>query len=178
MFGAIVCAFVSQSAELPLVEFTTSGRGAFTIELAQKEAPQTVEHFLGLIDKKVYDGMLWHRLVAGFVLQTGDPDSKSMLPEEARSKPGDRGGTQGLGEGTWGKPIKFEPNKMSHLRGTVGLALENPGDDSGSSHFFINLADNTRLDGKYVVFGKVTNGLDIVAKIQRGDLIKSARRIR
>lgn len=157
------------------VVFETEGRGRVVVELAEREAPQTSAHFLRLVSAGAYTGMLWHRRVAGFVLQTGDPGSKAVLPEEARGRPGERGGTAGLGEGTLGPTVRFEPNGLRHARGTVGMALSSPGDDSGSSHFFINLADNFRLDGKYVVFGRVVEGMEVVERIRRGDLITSAR---
>lgn len=157
------------------VEFQVQNRGSFVITLDRTAAPNTCAHFQSLVEQKVYNGMLWHRKVNNFVLQTGDPNSKSMLPEEARRLPGENGGTSGLGENTFGKPIPFEKSPMSHIKGTLGIALESPGDNSGSSHFFINLADNKRLDGKYVAFAKVTEGWDVIEKCQRGDLILSAK---
>lgn len=160
------------------MEFSVQGRGSFVMEMEAEKAPRTSAHFLDLVDQKVYDSMLFHRKVPGFVLQSGDPDSKAWFPAEARAKPGERGGTEGLGESSFGKPIKFERNDLSHVRGTVGMALESPGDDSGTSHFFINLVDNKRLDGKYVVFAKVVSGWDVVEKTQRGDLIIRAQRVR
>lgn len=160
------------------VSFEVQGRGTFVMEMYEKEAPRTTAHFLNLVDARVYDGMLFHRLVPKFVLQTGDPVSKGWLPEEARAKPGERGSTAGLGDASYGKPVKFEPNKLSHVAGTVGMALESPGDDSGTSHFFINLVDNKRLDGKYVVFGVISEGWDVVQKCRRGDLIVRAKRVR
>lgn len=159
----------------PKIDFEVVGRGVITIELYVNEAPETTKHFMTIVKQHAYHGMLWHRLVPGFVLQTGDPLSKAVLPEEARAMPGERGGTQGLGDTGYGPTIKFEKNDLSHVKGTVGMALESPGDDSGSSHFFINLEDNTRLDGKYVVFGKVSEGWDVVTKTKRGDLIRSAK---
>ena len=95
-----------------------------------------------------------------------------MTPAEAKSKPGPMGGTMGLGEGGSGKSVKFEKNGLSHVRGAVGIALESPGDNSGDSQFFINLVDNKRLDGKYVVFAHVVRGMDVVERTRRGDLIR------
>jgi len=172
-----ILAFTSMlpQAEPTTVVFEVYQRGSFAIELDTKNAPKTSAHFAKNVSDGIYNGMLWHRKVNGFVLQTGDPDSKAFLPNEARALPGESGGTKGLGESTAGPTITFEPNKVSHLKGTLGIALESPGDNSGSSHFFINLVDNKRLDGKYVCFGKVTKGWDVVEKCERGDLIVSAK---
>ncbi len=156
-------------AENPRAVFDLGPKGSFEVELLMDKAPRTAGHIKMLVEKGFFNGMLFHRRVEGFVLQAGDPDSKTWTREEVRSKPGERGGTEGLVDGTYGKPIKFEKNDLSHLKGTLGIALESPGDDSGDSQFFINLADNKRLDGKYVVFGKVTWGMDVVMKTMRGD---------
>ncbi|MFM9873563.1 MAG: peptidylprolyl isomerase [Fimbriimonadaceae bacterium] len=157
------------------VVFEVYKRGSFTIELDTVNAPRTSAHFAKNVSDGIYNGMLWHRKVNKFVLQTGDPDSKALLPEEARGLPGENGGTKGLGEATTGPTVEFEKNNLSHLKGTLGIALESPGDNSGSSHFFINLVDNKRLNGKYVCFAKVTKGWDVVEKCERGDLIVSAK---
>ncbi|QYK53957.1 MAG: peptidylprolyl isomerase [Fimbriimonadaceae bacterium] len=173
--ACLAAALLMPTQELNHVEFIVDGRGSFTIELDRQSAPLTCKHFQWLIEQKVYDGMLFHRKVNGFVLQTGDPTSKAVLPSEARVKPGEHGGTEGLGEEAFGPTIPFEKSPLSHVKGTLGIALESPGDNSGSSHFFINLADNKRLDGKYVAFGKISSGWDVIEKCQRGDLIRSAR---
>lgn len=161
----------------PQVVVTVEGRGAFTMELYPDQAPKLVTHFLGLVDKKFYDGMLFHRKVDGFVLQAGDPKSKGMTPEEARRKPGESGGTAGIGDGGSGKTVPFEINDLVHTKFTVGMALEAPMSDTGDSQFFINLADNRRLDGRYVVFAKVISGTDVVMRCQRGDRIRSIARV-
>lgn len=161
----------------PHIRFDILEKGVFEVELFMDKAPRTAGHILMLTEKKFFDGMIFHRRVPGFVLQGGDPDTKAWTREEVRAKPGEMGGTEGLGESTYGQPIKFEKNDLSHVKGTLGIALESPADDSGDSQFFINLADNKRLDGKYVVFGKVTKGMDVVMKTRRGDLITSVRQI-
>lgn len=174
MIAALLAGLLAMSNE-SLVEFNVSERGSFVIELDRASAPNTCAHFEWLVSQKAYDGMLFHRKVDGFVIQTGDPESKSWLPAEARRKPGEAGGTEGLGEATFGPSIKFEKSPLSHKKGTVGIALESPGDNTGSSQFFINLDDNSRLDGKYVAFGKVVEGWNVVESLRRGDLILSAR---
>lgn len=142
------------------------------MELDQLAAPRTCAHILKLAKDKFFDGQLFHRRVDGFVLQGGDPESKKWTPAEAKAKPGPMGGTLDMGEGGSGTKVKFEKNGLSHVRGAVGIALESPGDNSGDSQFFINLADNKRLDGKYVVFAHVVRGMDVVDRTRRGDLIR------
>lgn len=161
----------------PTIQFDLGPKGQFNVELFMDKAPRTAGHILMLVEKQFFNGLLFHRRVEGFVLQGGDPDTKTWTREEVRSKPGERGGTEGLGESTYGQPIKFEENDLSHVKGTLGIALESPGDDSGDSQFFINLADNKRLDGKYVVFGKVTSGMDVVMKTVRGDQIYRVKKL-
>lgn len=179
MLSSLLVALLPVAVEpsFPVIEFVVHNKGSFQVELNTDEAPRTSAHILMMTEEKFFDGMLFHRRVQGFVLQGGDPETKKWTREEVRAKPGPMGGTEGLGEATYGKPIKFEKNNLSHVKGTIGIALESPGDDSGDSQFFINLADNTRLDGKYVCFGKVTKGMDVVMKTVRGDLIVSARKL-
>lgn len=177
LVASLVMVLSSQPVANPVAEFDLGPKGRFEVELFMDKAPRTAGHIKMLIDKGFYNGILFHRRVPGFVVQTGDPESKKWTTEEARAKPGEMGGTEGLGEATYGKPIKFEKNDLSHVKGTLGIALESPGDDSGDSQIFINLADNKRLDGKYVVFGRVTKGMDVVMKTMRGDLIHSVKMV-
>lgn len=171
MLSCVLALAMAQPLENPHCKFDLGPKGSFEVELFMDKAPRTAGHFKMLVEKQFFNGMLFHRKVPGFVLQGGDPDSKKMTREEARANPGPMGGTMGLGESTYGEPIKFEKNDLSHVKGTLGIALESPGDDSGDSQFFINLADNKRLDGKYTVFGKVSSGMDVVMGLERGDLI-------
>lgn len=160
----------------PVVEVEIEGRGKFDIEFFAIEAPKTVAHILRLVEEKFFDGMLIHRVVPNFVVQTGDPKSKKMKPEEARAKPGPSGGTEGIGDGGSGKNIPFEENTKQHDRGTLGMALTGARTDTGDSQWFINLRDNHRLNGDYCVFGKVLGeGMTVVDKIERGDRIVAVR---
>ena len=154
-----------------MVRVEVDGRGDFVIELFVKEAPITAGHFQHLVESKFFDKQLFHRKVDNFVLQGGDPDSTKMSVEAAKKSPAEMGGTKCLGEGGSGHAIKFEKNDLTHKKGTLGIALEKPGDDSGDSQYFINLKDNFKLNGKYVVFGKIASGWDIVEKCERGDRI-------
>lgn len=161
----------------PVVEMMVLDRGLFEIELYPDKAPKTVEHFLSLVDRKFYNGILFHRVVDKWVAQSGDPVSKTWTREEALAAPvGSYGEVKGLGEGGSGKTIPFEDNDISHQPGTVGMALEAPASATGDSQFFINLEDNKRLDHKYCVFGKVTLGIEKIKTIRRGDPIVWMRR--
>ncbi|MCW5936187.1 MAG: peptidylprolyl isomerase [Fimbriimonadaceae bacterium] len=176
MIGGLVALTVLSPLALPQVTFVVEGRGSFTMEVRIDQAPKIGGHFLDLVDRKFYDRILFHRLVPGFVVQSGDPESKKVTPAWARNHPGESGGTENLGEGGSGKSVPFEINDLKHTKYSVGMALESPMDDSGDSQFFINLADNHRLDGSYVVFARVTKGKGVVDKIRRGDRIKTAHR--
>jgi cyclophilin family peptidyl-prolyl cis-trans isomerase len=140
------------------------------MELYAKDAPTTVAHFLNLCKTKFYDGILFHRVIPGFVAQAGDPGSKKFKPEQLAGKSGEE---TGLGAGGSGKNIPFEVNKHTHETGTLAMALSAPRSATGDSQFFINLVPNHRLDGDYCVFGKVVKGADIVQKIIQGDKIVS-----
>jgi peptidylprolyl isomerase len=170
-------ASLASVTERPYVALDVQSRGRIVMELRPDQAPRLCAHFLDLIDKGFYDGLLFHRKVPGFVVQAGDPQSRSVASNWARRNPGERGGTRGLGRGGSGRPVPFEINDLTHDPYTVGMALESPMDDSGDSQFFINLAKNHRLNGLYVVFASVVEGRRIVDKIERGDRILRARRL-
>ncbi len=155
---------------------SVKGRGDITLELFAKEAPKTVAHFEDLVKRKFYDGILFHRVVPGFVAQAGDPASKSFTSLDIAAKDDGSGGTAGLGAGGSGTSganvnIPFEANKQLNETGTLAMALSGPRSDTGDSQFFVNLKPNTNLDGDYCVFGRVTSGMDVVNKIERGDVI-------
>ncbi len=147
------------------------------MEMRPDQAPLLVGHVLRLVDSGFYDGLLIHRKVPGFVVQAGDPASRRVTPGWARKNPGERGGTKTLGDGGSGRTVRFEINDLTHRKYTVGMALEAPMSDTGDSQWFINLADNARLNGMYVVFAEVTAGRDVVDRLERGDRILSARRV-
>jgi cyclophilin family peptidyl-prolyl cis-trans isomerase len=153
------------------------GKGLIVVELYPVDAPITVRQMLRLTDERFFDNLLFHRVVPNWVIQSGDPDSRTWTPEQARAKPDGRGGTVGLGESVSGKSIPFERNNVFHYKGTIGMALEAPMTDTGDSQWFINLADNLRLNGRYVAFGRVIQGLEVVDKVRRGDRIRSIRRV-
>jgi peptidyl-prolyl cis-trans isomerase B (cyclophilin B) len=149
------------------------GKGPVTMELFPKAAPKTVEHFVALCKKGFYNGILFHRVISGFVAQAGDPKSKDLQPADLRNISSEEVGEKyKLGGGGSGENIPFEPNSLTHDPGTIAMALNTPASATGDSQFFINLVDNAKLNGQYCVFGKVTS-MDAVNKIQQGDRIKS-----
>jgi cyclophilin family peptidyl-prolyl cis-trans isomerase len=168
---------ISQKAEKesnPMVSMVIAKRGTITIALYPKAAPKTVAHFLELVNKKFYDGILFHRLAEGFVAQAGDPKSKEIDGAKIANIPSDQVPQEfGLGNGGSGKTVPLEA-KLPHERGTLGLARSGR-PDSGDSQFFFNLKDNHTLDAGYCVFGKITKGLDVMDKIRQGDKITSIR---
>ncbi len=132
------------------VEINVKDMGKIEVELDADTAPITVENFINLVNDGFYDGLTFHRIIDGFMIQGGDPS----------------------GDGTGGsdKTIKGEfeangvKNNISHKRGVISMARsQNP--DSASSQFFIVHKDSTFLDGQYAGFGHVTKGMDIVDDI-------------
>ena len=122
--------------------------GRITIKLRTDLAPGHVARIKELAREGFYDGLLFHRVIDGFMAQTGDP--------------------QGNGTGGSGKKLKAEFSREPFKRGTVGMArAQSP--DSGDSQFFIMFADGAFLNGKYTVWGEVTSGMDLVDKITRGE---------
>lgn len=146
---------------LPLVEMKTE-RGPITIELYKDDAPGTVDNFLKLVNKGFYDGLHFHRVIKGFMIQFGCPHSKD--PESPRA---------GTGSSPRGNISDEHPEdaKISNEPGTIAMA--NTGQpNSGGCQFFINAAHNSYLDwftpgpSKHPVFGKVVSGMDVVDKIE------------
>jgi cyclophilin family peptidyl-prolyl cis-trans isomerase len=126
--------------------------GDITVEFYSDDAPKTVENFKKLAKIGFYDGLIFHRIVPGFVIQGGDPHTKDTANKVK----------WGTGDPGWN--IKAEFNKNTHSRGILSMARSQDPDSAGSQ-FFIILKDSKFLDGKYTVFGKVISGMDIVDKI-------------
>jgi peptidyl-prolyl cis-trans isomerase B (cyclophilin B) len=135
---------------LPQAKMTTK-YGDMVIELFEDETPNTVANFVSLIEKGYYDGLKFHRVVPDFVIQGGDPT--------------------GTGAGGPGYRIRCEAetNKTKHSRGVLSMA--HAGKDTGGSQFFITHRATPHLDGKHTVFGRVISGVEIVDKVQQGDLM-------
>jgi len=168
---------VRLTAGNPRVAMVIEKRGTMEIELLPGVAPKTVAHFLGLADRRFYDGILFHRLEPKLLVQAGDPESRKVDGQKiAAITPAEVTQLYHLGLGGSGRTVPLEASATC-VRGTLGLA-RGATPDSGDSQFFFNLADNHRLDNQYTVFGKVIAGLDVMDRIQQGDRIKSIRRVR
>ncbi|MDE2321258.1 MAG: peptidylprolyl isomerase [candidate division NC10 bacterium] len=125
--------------------------GKIVVELYENDAPGTVANFVKLAKQGFYNGLNFHRVEPGFVVQGGDP--------------------KGDGTGGPGYTIKDEVNSRKHLTGTVAMA-KTAAPNSAGSQFYITLAPQPRLDSGYTVFGQVVEGMDIVMKIKQGDIMK------
>jgi peptidylprolyl isomerase len=137
-----------------LVLETTQGRVA--IAMRPDLAPNHVARIKELVGDGFYDGVVFHRVIDGFMAQTGCP--------------------HGTGTGGSGRKLKAEFSKENHVRGTVSMArAQNP--DSADSQFFICFAESSWLNGQYTVWGQVTQGMENVDKIKRGEPVSNPDRI-
>jgi peptidylprolyl isomerase len=131
-------------------------KGDVTIEMRPDLAPNHVARIKELVRSGFYDGIVFHRVIDGFMAQTGCP--------------------HGIGTGGSGQKLKAEFNREPHVRGTVSMArAQNP--DSGDSQFFICFDDARFLDGQYTVWGKVISGMENVDKIKRGEPVQNPDKI-
>ena len=135
----------------PIVTFTMVNGKTFKAELYPEKAPNTVNNFLYLAGKGFYDGLIFHRVIAGFMIQGGDPD--------------------GIGTGGPGYKIKgefsangFKKNDIPHVRGVLSMARATD-KNSGGSQFFVMHEDADYLDGQYAAFGRVIEGIETVDEI-------------
>lgn len=139
---------------MSLIAHFDTDRGPIRIELHADKAPLTVANFVNLVQRGFYDGLVFHRVIADFMVQGGCPQ----------------------GRGTGGPGYKFEDetsNGVRHERGVLSMA--NAGPNTNGSQFFITHVATPWLDGKHTVFGKVLEGLDVVDAIRQGDVIKSVK---
>lgn len=138
-----------------------TARGAIEAELFADEAPNTVANFEKLANSGFYDGTRFHRVIANFMIQGGDPYSKT--------------GKGPVGTGGPGYTIKCETHKNVHTHVAGTLSMAHAGKDTGGSQFFICHSRQAHLDGVHTVFGQVTKGMDVVQKIAQNDAVKSIR---
>ena len=141
------------------VTFETN-KGTFTAELFADEAPGTVANFEKLVRDGFYDGIVFHRVIPDFVVQGGDPNTK----ERPLTHPS-------IGTGGPGYTIKCETKGNPHTHKAGSLSMAHAGKDTGGSQFFIVLSETScrHLNGVHTVFGQVTEGLDVVRQLERGD---------
>jgi len=160
---------VNASNEVAVIK---TSEGEMVIEFWKDAAPSTIENFKKLARAGFYNGTIFHRIVKGFMIQGGDPNSKDPAKENK------------YGEGGPGYKIKAEFNDHSHDRGVISMARE-PDPDSAGSQFFICLAPVTRLDHQYTTFGKLIKGNDVLDKIgdtpvtrnSAGEMSKPTKRV-
>ena len=133
-------------------------KGVIKLKFYPKDAPNHVAAFIELAKKGFYDGTKFHRVEPGFVIQGGDPLSKTDDPMVGTGGPGYR--------------LKAEFNSQKHLDGTLAMARSQDPDSAGSQ-FYITLGPQQFLDGQYTVFGQVISGMDVVRSIQVGDVMES-----
>lgn len=142
----------SESAPMKEIASIVTTMGTIEVELYREDAPKTVENFVRLAEEKYYDGVIFHRVAKGFVIQGGDPT-----------------GVGSGGKSIYGQPFEDELNpttqsyKTGYLHGV--LAMANRGPNTNTSQFFIMLKDVPRMPKNYTIFGKVIKGLDVVDKI-------------
>ena len=161
----VICAVLSAAMLLSCVLFSSCGRkdetktpasdcvatieikdyGTITVALDASAAPETVANFVSLAKSGFYDGLTFHRIIEGFMMQGGAPKEGSKSPETIKGEFSANG----------------VDNKLSHTRGAISMARANPY-DIASSQFFIVHKDSTFLDGKYAAFGYVTSGIEVV----------------
>ena len=150
MLGGFSNALQNPYEEKILVEIDIAGYGVITVELYPNVAPVTVENFVGLVNEGFYDGLTFHRIIDGFMIQGGDP--------------------KGNGTGGSGRNIKGEftsngvYNPLKHERGVISMARSSA-PNSASSQFFIMHQESPWLDGEYAAFGRVVTGMEIVDAI-------------
>ena len=147
----------------PTALITMEKGGEIVLEFFPADAPKHVENFVKLVNQKFYDGQRVHRVEPNFVVQFGDPQSKTMAMDDPR-----------MGSGGPGYTIKAEFNKRPFERGVLGMArTDDP--NSGGSQVYIMLGPAPFLNGKYTAFGCVVTGMGVVDQIRVGDRIKSIR---
>lgn len=148
-------------AQNPIVTITMEDGGVMKAELYPDMAPNTVNNFISLVRSGFYDGLIFHRVIAGFMIQGGDPEGTGM------------GGPGYTIKGEFRKN-RFKQNTLRHTPGVLSMARAmNP--DSAGSQFFIMHGDAPYLDGDYAAFGKITEGMDVVDRIAQTDTDYSDR---
>ncbi|MBI5470320.1 peptidylprolyl isomerase [Candidatus Kaiserbacteria bacterium] len=139
-----------------------TNKGDITIEFFDADAPKSVENFVKLAKAGFYDGTKFHRVIKDFMIQGGDPFTKDDSQSHAW--------------GTGGPGYKFADEIHANNRNDVGtISMANAGPNTNGSQFFINVKDNSFLDTKHTVFGRVTSGMDVVQKIENTGVDHSDR---
>ena len=148
LIAALTFGGKAMAADLENTLYMDVPAGRVVIEMRPDLAPATVAQIKALVRQGFYDGLTFHRVIDGFMAQTGDP--------------------KGNGTGGSGHPLKAEFSNEKHVRGTVSMARASD-PNSADSQFFIMFAPAPSLDGKYTIWGEVVSGMDNVDKIKKGD---------
>ena len=167
--GLSVLAVVSGPADAqdraPKAIITFEKLGDVELEFYTADAPNHVKNFLDLAKRGFYDGQRVHRVEPGFVVQFGDPQSKTLAMNDAK-----------MGTGGPGYTIKAEFNKRPFERGVLGMARTSDPNSAGSQ-VYLMLGPAPFLNGQYTAFGRVTKGMDVVDKVKVGDRITSIKAV-
>ena len=161
--GPVSAQVTPPAAKTPTAIIALEKGGEIVLEFWPQDAPKHVENFVKLVNQKFYDGQRVHRVEPNFVVQFGDPQSKTLPMDDPK-----------MGTGGPGYTIKAEFNKRPFERGVLGMARSNDPDSAGSQ-IYIMLGPSHFLNGKYTAFGKVASGMGVVDQIKVGDRIKSVR---
>jgi peptidyl-prolyl cis-trans isomerase B (cyclophilin B) len=161
--AAPVLAQTQPAAKAPTAVMTLENGGVITLEFFPADAPKHGENFIKLTRAGFYDGQRFHRVEPGFVVQLGDPQSKTLPMNHPE-----------MGTGGPGYTIKAEFNNRKFDRGVLGMARKDDPDSAGSQ-FYIMLGAANHLNGQYTAFGRVVSGMDVVDKIKVGDRVKTVK---
>ena len=155
---------VNLSEVTDMVQIIMEDGGVIKIELYGNTAPLAVANFKKLIGEGFYDGLIFHRVISGFMIQCGDPTGT---------------GAGGSDETIFGEFSRNGyDNPLKHERGVISMGRKGNSYDSASSHFFICHADASHLDGQYAAFGKVTEGMDVVDQIAATEVDRNDKPIK
>lgn len=167
LLATLAIGLAPATLDSPRVEMNIENRGRIVMELYPDKAPKTVAHILNLVRSGFYNGILFHKVENSprpFVVMVGDPLTKSLPLNHAR-----------IGTGGSGTKVPFEKNNLAFTNGTLGLSRDKEDVNSGDSQFFITLGPQPFLEGTYVAFGRVIQGLDILKSIRLGDKVTNMR---
>jgi len=152
LVAALIFGGKAMAADLENTLYMDVPAGRVVIEMRPDLAPATVAQIKALVRQGFYDGIVFHRVIDGFMAQTGDP--------------------KGNGTGGSGHKLKAEFSTEKHVRGVVSMARASD-PDSADSQFFIMFADAPSLDGKYTIWGKVTSGMEYIDQVKKGDAARN-----
>jgi peptidylprolyl isomerase len=152
LIAALICGGRAMAADLENTLYMDVPAGRVVIEMRPDLAPATVAQIKALVRQGFYDGIVFHRVIDGFMAQTGDP--------------------KGDGTGGSGHKLKAEFSNEKHVRGVVSMARASD-PDSADSQFFIMFGPAPSLDGKYTIWGKVTSGMEYIDQIKKGDAARN-----